>query len=423
MPLPSGTVTFLFTDVEESTPLVERLGPGWPPVLEEHRRLLRDAIVTGGGEIVDSRGEEMLAAFSTARAAVGAALAAQRAHAQHPWPEDAVVRVRIGLHTGEPTVADAGYLGLDVHRGARICACAHGGQVLLSQTTRDLVGDEEVLVLGEVALKGISRPVRLFQLVAADLPQEFPPPRLSAAAPAVEGREHELAAAVTRRRLPHLLPRRHRNAGLAELGWHLRDAMPLSRDPAALAALAGELFAAGRSAADADAFLARTDRRVLVRRRDEHRRLGVLSHRAGQEAEALHHRLGVLDELERLRGELESDARAVEAELQDFRDPAALGSRLRETTARLDRTLEAARSGIGDSALRLHRTPWRGVYRNAHRFVVPTIDEVGIEHVHSFETSREARAFAHADRIKHKRQDEFTGPRMPPFESGGMGGE
>lgn len=87
-----------------------------------------------------------------------AALAAQHAHARHPWPADAEVRVRIGLHTGEPTVADTGYLGLEVHRAARICGLAHGGQILLSRATRELVADEAARDLGEIALKGLSRP-------------------------------------------------------------------------------------------------------------------------------------------------------------------------------------------------------------------------------------------------------------------------
>src|SRR5436309_1314370 len=230
MALRSGTVTFLFSDVEGSTALAERLPAAWPSMLADHRRLLREAVLAAGGEEVDAHGEEMLAAFATARAAVEAAVAAQRAHARHLWPEGGVVRVRIGIHTGEPTVADAGYLGLDVHRGARICALGHGGQVLLSQTTRDLVPNTQTRDLGEVALKGLSRPEHIFQLLAPDLAADFPNLRRPALPPGVAGRERELAAAV-RQRLRGLRIRRGSAVGLADLGWEVRRLLPTRPQP------------------------------------------------------------------------------------------------------------------------------------------------------------------------------------------------
>ena len=140
--LPSGTVTFLFTDIEGSTQLLKRLGDRYAEVLREHQRILREAAAEHGGREVDSQGDSFFFAFPRANAALAAAVVAQRALAEFRWPESAVVRVRMGLHTGEPAVGDERYVGLGVHRAARIGAVAHGGQVLLSSPTRELVEEE-----------------------------------------------------------------------------------------------------------------------------------------------------------------------------------------------------------------------------------------------------------------------------------------
>ena len=124
-PLPQGTITFLFTDIEGSTRLLERLGRDrYGRLLEEEREVLRAAVEAGGGAEVDATGDSLLAVFASASAAVAAAVAAQRALAGKRWPADAEVRVRMGLHTGEPRLTDEGYVGLDVHKGARIAAAA-----------------------------------------------------------------------------------------------------------------------------------------------------------------------------------------------------------------------------------------------------------------------------------------------------------
>ena len=201
--LPSGTVTFLFTDIEGSTQLLKELGEDYGEVLIEHQRLLRGAFENAAGREVDAQGDAFFAVFGRAKDAVAAALEGQRALAAHSWPGGAQVRVRMGLHTGEPSVAGERYVGLGVHRAARICAAAHGGQLLASQATYAVLVDEVLpdiafRDLGEHRLKDLDRSERLFQLAVPDLPSEFPPPRtLEAVRPGpvpFAGREGELAA-------------------------------------------------------------------------------------------------------------------------------------------------------------------------------------------------------------------------------------
>jgi predicted ATPase/class 3 adenylate cyclase len=178
--LPHGTVTFLFTDIEGSTKLAERLGPAYGDLLETHRRLLRHAFA--GGVEISTEGDSFFYAFEEAAAAVRAAVAGQRALAEHDWPADSVIRVRMGLHTGHADVHDGGYVGVEVHRAARIGACGHGGQVLLSEAThaltaRQLPAEVSELDLGPHRLKDLSAPERLYQLVIRGLPSAFPPLR------------------------------------------------------------------------------------------------------------------------------------------------------------------------------------------------------------------------------------------------------
>ena len=198
--LPTGTVTFLFTDVEGSTRLLQRLRDGYGDVLADHRRLLRAAFAEHGGEEIDAQGDAFFVAFRKARDAAFAAAAAQRALAEHRWPDGAELRVRIGLHTGEPSVGEEGYLGLGVHRAARIMAAGHGGQILVSQTTQSLLEDDELpglafRDLGEHRLKDLDRPERIYQLDVQGLPIDFPALRTADAPTAFSGREEELAEA------------------------------------------------------------------------------------------------------------------------------------------------------------------------------------------------------------------------------------
>jgi predicted ATPase/class 3 adenylate cyclase len=187
--LPQGTVTFLFTDVEGSTRLLQEHAERYADRLAEHRRVLRDAFARHGGVEVDTQGDAFFVAFGKASDAVAAAVEARDALEHGP------VRVRMGLHTGEPLVTDEGYVGIDVHRAARIAAAGHGGQVLVSQSTRDLAGADGLRDLGEHRLKDLTAPERIYQVGDTD----FPPLRslnatnLPVAANPLVGREQEVA--------------------------------------------------------------------------------------------------------------------------------------------------------------------------------------------------------------------------------------
>jgi predicted ATPase/class 3 adenylate cyclase len=177
--LPTGTVTFLFSDVEGSTRLLRQLRGRYAEVLAEHQRLLRAAFDEHDGREVHTEGDAFFVAFARASDAIAAAVSAQRSLASRRWPEGVEVRVRMGVHTGEAEVRQGDYVGLDVHRAARICSAGHGGQVLISSSTRELVVDElpgDVALgdLGEHRLKDLDRPEHLFQLLFGDLPADFP---------------------------------------------------------------------------------------------------------------------------------------------------------------------------------------------------------------------------------------------------------
>jgi class 3 adenylate cyclase len=177
--LPHGTVTFAFTDIEGSTSLLKQLGDGYAAVLADHRRLVRESFGARGGVEIDTQGDAFFYAFPRARDAVAAAAATQKAHASHVWPAGATVRVRMGLHTGEPTVAEEGYVGLDVVRAARLCGACRGGQVLLSQATRMLTGTTlpagvDVFPLGERHLKDIDEPEVVYELEIEGVTQTLP---------------------------------------------------------------------------------------------------------------------------------------------------------------------------------------------------------------------------------------------------------
>jgi class 3 adenylate cyclase/streptogramin lyase len=178
--LPRGTVSLLFTDIEGSTQLQRRLGDEYQGVVESHRLLLEEAFAAHGGTVVDRQTESFFAVFSRARDAVRAAVQAQRAIADHVWPDGSRPRVRMGIHAGEPELAGDRYVGLAVSRAARICAAGHGGQVLLSSSARSLLADDDqakLRPLGSYSLKDFSAPEPIYQVVVDGGTAKFPPLR------------------------------------------------------------------------------------------------------------------------------------------------------------------------------------------------------------------------------------------------------
>jgi predicted ATPase/class 3 adenylate cyclase len=205
--LPKGTATFLFTDIQGSTALVQRLGiERWTEILDTHYRVLREQFDAFGGAEVNTEGDAFFIAFGQATQAVAACAAGQRALYAYGWPEDAVIRVRMGLHTGEAALVGNDYVGIEIHRAARIASSAHGGQVVLSDATRGLVEGAlpegvSLVDLGEHRLKDLARPERIWQLRINGLPDEFPalksldttPNNLPTQLTSFVGREHEVA--------------------------------------------------------------------------------------------------------------------------------------------------------------------------------------------------------------------------------------
>ncbi|HEY7430839.1 MAG TPA: tetratricopeptide repeat protein [Streptosporangiaceae bacterium] len=203
--LPAGTVTMLFSDIEGSTALLSRLGDRYGETLSAQRALLRAAFTAGCGHELGTEGDSFFVVFGSASDAVRCCVAAQRALAGHAWPDGVAVRVRMGLHSGEPARHEGGYIGMDVHRAARIAAAAHGGQVVLSEATRLLAGPRlpagaSVLDLGFHRLKDIGAAEHIYQLVAPGLPERFPPLKslgapssLPAPMTVLVGRDEELA--------------------------------------------------------------------------------------------------------------------------------------------------------------------------------------------------------------------------------------
>ncbi len=205
-PVPKGTVTFVFTDIEGSTELLKRLGDRYGDVVATHRRILREEFGRRDGVEMDTQGDAFFFSFARARDAVAAAVAAQQRLASQAWPDGIRLSVRMSLHTGEPVVGEEGYVGIDVVRAARICSAGHGGQVLLSAATATLVGTalpEGVRErdLGEHRLKDIDHPERIYQLDVDGLPSTFPPLRTHGEQPLDFERrlEHRIQSYVERR--------------------------------------------------------------------------------------------------------------------------------------------------------------------------------------------------------------------------------
>jgi class 3 adenylate cyclase len=180
--LPRGHLTFLLTDIERSTELLAHLGDRYAALLADVRRQVRGALRQADGHEVSARGDDVFAVFEQAAASLDAALAIQRAMEAGPWPEGIEVRLRIGLHRGRPALTDTGYVGLSVHAAARICFAAHGGQIVMSAAVRAAVLESlpdpvTLRSLGAWRFRGLPEAIDLFQVEAADLLSDFPPPR------------------------------------------------------------------------------------------------------------------------------------------------------------------------------------------------------------------------------------------------------
>lgn len=196
--LPRGTVTFLLTDIERSTRLLQRLGDAYAVLLRDVRAIIHTNVRRVGGHDVDARADEFFAVFQRPAGALAAALAIQRSLRKRDWPGGLEVRVRIGLHTGRPMLGDAGYVGIAVHTAARVCSAAHGGQILLSSAAYDALGRGHAdglafRALGRYFLAGLPEPEALFQVEAAGLSAEFPRPRARVVPERARGRSRPSA--------------------------------------------------------------------------------------------------------------------------------------------------------------------------------------------------------------------------------------
>ncbi|MDQ3781317.1 MAG: adenylate/guanylate cyclase domain-containing protein, partial [Actinomycetota bacterium] len=207
--MPTGTVTFMFTDIEGSTRLVQHVGDDWTPILETHNRLVRHAVDSGHGTVVKTEGDSIFAVFASAIDAVAAAAGVQRSLAENPWPEGVRIRVRLGLHTGTGALGGDDYVGIDVHRAARIADAAHGGQIVLSESVavlveRSLPAELTLRDLGKHRLKDLSQPEAIYQVSVAGLEADFPilrtldviPNNLPMQVTSFVGRERDMAEAL-----------------------------------------------------------------------------------------------------------------------------------------------------------------------------------------------------------------------------------
>jgi class 3 adenylate cyclase len=180
---PTGSVTFLLTDIEGSTALLQDLGEAYPGVLRDVRTIVRTAVRHCGGHKVDATGDEFLSVFERAASAVAAAIDLQRTMGERAWPGERDVRVRVGIHSGRPTLTDSGYVGLAVHTVARVCTVGHGGQIVVTDKTKTAVEGSlppgtTFLSLGRQKLAGLPQPEALYQLQAEHLSTQFPPLRV-----------------------------------------------------------------------------------------------------------------------------------------------------------------------------------------------------------------------------------------------------
>jgi class 3 adenylate cyclase len=354
--LPEGTVTLLFTDIEGSTRLLQDLGEEYEQVLTDQRRLVRTSVEASGGVVVDTQGDAFFVAFARARDAVEAAVQAQRALDAHDWPAPGTPRVRMAIHTGEPARVGEGLVGIAVHRTARICAAGHGGQILLSSTTRDIVQGNlppgvALVDLGQHRLKDLDRPEGIAQVVVEGLAPVLTPLKRvgvqTAEARPFAGQEERLAeaaqaaiadvrgereatrarfGAVTRAKVldwRRFVPVGHGRLTnrLAGLGMSIHaTARIASREDLheELRGLGRAFVLTARTARDADDLLRRVHRSLLQRQLEEYREHAHYdSHLRAADSVALE--IAALGALAQTRREFEQEARKVEAKVRSVR--------------------------------------------------------------------------------------------------------
>jgi class 3 adenylate cyclase len=414
--MPAGraeSLTLLLTDVEGSTLLLRKVGDRYGELLETHRRLLALAFAAAGGRLAQAVGDECLGVFVAPEDALAGAAAGQRAHAKHEWPADGEVRVRMGIHTGTPTPAASGdeFFGLDVHRTARICAAAHGGQVLLSNTTRTLLGNRlpegsEIRELGSHVLKDLPEPERLFQLLIAGARNEFPPLRVGSAADGSRPSKLTPRSAQLAGVLRAAVGQIRRRAGLDRFLDRLRDL--IERAPPArrqsLVALEADCLAARATFTTVEEYLAVVDREGLVQQLEEP---------APGTPQAVARRERATAELEAL-DRLAERWSAAQTQLDEIAAELGRGAEIeprRKRLADLARELEQAYEGAPHGAVhRLRRTRRRGVFRQGLLYVVPYVDELGVQRRRPFDEAADARAFARAVRSRRMiEQTPYTG--------------
>jgi class 3 adenylate cyclase len=395
--LPRGTVTFLFSDIEGSTRLLHELGPQYETLLDDQRRLLGEAIDAANGRVVDMSGDAVFAVFERAHDAGAAAVNAQRAIAGHTWPEGVLPRLRMGLHSGEPSVTDEGFVGLSVHKASRICAAGHGGQVLISAATRQLVQDGlppdvALLDLGEHHLKDFDRLEPITQLVVDGLPVVLKPVKsldAQESETSFAGRSEELAEAAleappsppkparSKQTGSHLVERvtgwkgslrsrRVRREALDALGMRLYATSRIAPGEelgAQLAKLGGAVTKVARVVSDTDQLLAGSDRKLLARRLAQ-MYAAPASERSVRAAEAAAGQLSAIDALAERRREFDEANRELHPRLSALPDDVfrarldhSAGPELRaevdELLERIDTlaaSLEAARARVATFA-------------------------------------------------------------------------
>jgi class 3 adenylate cyclase len=377
--LPSGTVTLLFTDIEGSTRHVQELGSErYDQVLVAHREVLRAAFLAHRGVEIECRADEFFVSFAEATDALAAVVAAQRSLLSKRSP----VRVRMGLHTGMPTLSAGNYVGLDVNRAARICSAGHGGQILVSATTEAaLAGSVHCHDLGRYQLHGVAEPERIFEVRTPDLLCGF------------------LALRAEPAETPRTAQRRGRTPTPGEAAWRIRAALEPGPLQQPLSELAAALFEADRELHQADLLIERLDRRRLETQLAAQRSAASANDHAVNRVEQLRGKLELIDRLvEERRALIDTSADAVGI---------ADGHPTTDAVRRLCDRVEAAATALAavtaanarahdPLSYRLARTRWRGIYRLEGLYVVPYEDHLGVDRQREFAEARDAREFRDA---------------------------